>query len=265
MYDERVPPKEGTRGIPLMVAHRRHLDVYRGRDPRAIPAYSTIEAAHYLRIPEQTVRNWCFGSAWSSAGKMTHVRAVIQPADVAGRMLSFVNIVELHVLDSIRRHHHVEMRSVRKAVGFLAKAFNTAHPLADVQMDTNGKDLFVVELGKLINVSREGQLAMKEVLEQFLQRIERDPKGLATRLFPFTRSARSRAEAIVPHDAPRIVSIEPTVAFGRPVIAGSRIPTVEIAERFKAGDSSQLLAVEYGRPIADIEEAIRCEIALDAA
>jgi uncharacterized protein (DUF433 family) len=65
--------------------------------------------------------------------------------------------------------------------------------------------------------------------------------------------------------APRLVSIEPTIAFGRPVIAGSRIPTVEIAERFKAGDASELLAVEYGRPIAEIEEAIRCELALDAA
>ena len=40
---------------------------------------------------------------------------------------------------------------------------------------------------------------------------------------------------------------------------------MEIAERFKAGDSFELLAVEYGRPIAEIEEAIRCELALDAA
>jgi uncharacterized protein (DUF433 family) len=131
-------------------------------------------------------------------------------------------------------------------------------------METNGKDLFIEHLGELINVSREGQLAMKGVLEQFLQRIERDPKGLAIRLFPFTRNVRLREESLAA-DAPRIVSIEPTIAFGRPVIAGSRIPTVEIAERFKAGDSFELLAGEYGRPIAEIEEAIRCELALDAA
>jgi uncharacterized protein (DUF433 family) len=247
-----------------MSVRREELNVYRGRDPRDIPTYSTIEAAHYLRIPEQTIRNWCFGRSWSRDGSPVHIRAVIQAADAAGRMLSFVNMVELHVLDSIRRQHQVELGSVRKAVTFLKKQFDTLHPLADVQMETNGKDLFVEQLGRLINASREGQLAMKEVLEQFLSRIERDPRGLAIRLFPFTRHARLREDALTAA-APRLVSIEPTIAFGRPVIAGSRIPTVEIAERFKAGDASELLAVEYGRPIAEIEEAIRCELALDAA
>jgi uncharacterized protein (DUF433 family) len=192
-----------------------------------------------------------------------HVRAVIQAADMSRRMLSFVNMVELHVLDSIRRQHQVELGSVRKAVAFLRREFGSQYPLADIQMNTNGKDLFVEQLGRLINASREGQLAMRELLEQSLRRIERDPKGLAIRLFPFTRNARPGEDAGL--DAPRIVSIEPTIAFGRPVIAGSRIPTVEIAERFKAGDSFELLAGEYGRPIAEIEEAIRCELALDAA
>ena len=105
---------------------------------------------------------------------------------------------------------------------------------------------------------------MREVLDKFLQRIERDPNGIAVRLFPFTRTARIPSESGTT-DAPRIVAIEPTVAFGRPVIAGSRIPTVEIFERFNAGDSFAVLADEYGRPIAEIEEAIRCETAFDAA
>jgi uncharacterized protein (DUF433 family) len=179
-------------------------------------------------------------------------------------MLSFVNLVELHVLDSIRRQHQVELPSVRKAVVFLRGAFKTEHPLADVQMETNGKDLFVERLGTLVNASREGQLAMREVLEKFLRRIDRDPSGLAIRLFPFTRSTRLPDEA-VSIEAPRIVAIEPTIAFGRPVIVGSRIPTVEVAERFKAGDSFEFLAKEFGRELGEIQEAIRCELAFDAA
>jgi Uncharacterized conserved protein len=264
MYHGPVAPIRGIDQVcKQMNVNRQELDIYRGRDPREVSTYSTIEAGHYLRIPEQTIRNWCFGRSWSRGGKPVHVRAVIQAADAGRRMLSFVNMVELHVLDSIRRQHQVELTNVRKAVTFLKREFGTQHPLADIQMETNGKDLFVEQLGRLINASREGQLAMKEVLEQSLRRIERDPKGLAIRLFPFTRNARLVQDATI--DAPRIVSIEPTIAFGRPVIAGSRIPTVEIAERFKAGDSFELLAVEYGRPIAEIEEAIRCELALDAA
>src|SRR5688572_11820077 len=161
-----------------MKASRQELDIYRGRDPREVPTYSTIEAGHYLRIPEQTIRNLCFGRSWFSGGRMVQVRAVIQAADATRRMLSFVNMVELHVLDSIRRQHQVELNSVRKAVTFLKRDFGTQHPLADIQMETNGKDLFVEQLGRLINASREGQLAMKELLEQSLRRIDRDPKGL---------------------------------------------------------------------------------------
>jgi uncharacterized protein (DUF433 family) len=232
-------------------------DLYGGRDPREVPTYNAINAAHYLRVPERTIRNWCFGRSWSTpAGRARTASGVIRPADSERRLLSFVNLVELHVLDSIRREHRIGLENVRRAVGFLSRKFETAHPLADVQMETNGKDLFVQRLGQLINASREGQLAMREVLEKFLRRIDRDPRGVAIRLFPFTR-LRSDQEPSA--DAPRLVAIDPRVAFGRPVLTGSRIPTVEIAERFMAGESFESLAADYARPIEEIEEAIRCE------
>ncbi len=237
-------------------------DPYRGRDPREIPTYNTIDAARYLRIPEQTIRNWCFGRSWSIRQGRRDAPAVIHAADTGRRALSFINLVELHVLDAIRRDHRVQLANVRRTVTFLKREFETAHPLADVQMETNGKDLFVEKYGNLVNASREGQLAMRAVLEGFLRRIDRDPKGFAIRLFPFTRSHRA-GEPLSPN-APRLVAIEPTVAFGRLVIAGSRIPTAEVAERFKAGESLESLADDYGRARADIEEAIRCELALDA-
>jgi uncharacterized protein (DUF433 family) len=266
MYDEPPAPDKTdcTGEWPVTTMRRLRPEIYRGRDPREIPTYTTVEAAHYLHVPEQTLRNWCFGRSWYSDGKSITVRAVIHAADPRQHMLSFVNLVELHVLDSIRRQHRVELASVRKAVAFLRREFKAEHPLADIQMETNGKDLFVDRLGKLVNVSREGQLAMRDVLDKFLRRIDRDPKGLAIRLFPFTRSARLPDESAAT-EAPRIVAIEPTIAFGRPVIAGSRIPTIEVAERFKAGDSFELLADEYQRPVSEIQEAIRCELAFDAA
>jgi uncharacterized protein (DUF433 family) len=63
---------------------------------------------------------------------------------------------------------------------------------------------------------------------------------------------------------PKIISLDPRVRFGRPVIAGTSIPTAEIAERFRAGDDFSALADEYGRPQTEIEEAIRCELTLDS-
>ena len=90
------------------------------------------------------------------------------------------------------------------------------------------------------------------MLAVYLKRIDRDTKGLAVRLYPFTRPS-----PVV--NAPRLIVIDPRRAFGRPVIAGSRIPTTDVFERFKAGDSLENLVAEYGRSPQEIQEAIRYE------
>lgn len=246
-----------------MTTVRHTWDLYGGRDPREIPSYNIFDAARYLRIPEQTIRNWCYGRRWNTKAGTREAAPVVQPADPQRHLLSFLNLIELHVLDAIRREHKIELANVRRTVRYLAREFRTQHPLADVQMETNGTDLFVQEYGRLVNASREGQLAMQAVLEGFLRRIDRDPTGLAIRLYPFTRAGK-QGEPLI-SNAPKVIAIEPTVAFGRPVIAGSRIPTVEVAERFKAGESLSSLSRDYGRPTEEIEEAVRCELELDTA
>ncbi|MCC6992715.1 MAG: DUF433 domain-containing protein [Acidobacteria bacterium] len=222
-------------------------DPYGGLDPRAIATYTVAEAAHYLWLPEQTLRTWVYPRPPS------RIKPVVPAADAKNGLLSFVNLLELHVLAAIRRQHGLKMSDVRRAVGYLARQFGHEHPLVDADMVTDGQDLFMSHLGKLVNITREGQLAMRDVLVAHLKRIERDEQGLAVRLYPFTRPREASA------DAPRLVSIDPRVAFGRPVLAGSRIPTAEVAERFTAGEPLTTLAREYGRPAAEIEEAIRCE------
>ena len=226
-------------------------DVYGGRSPREIPIYNAAEAAHYLRIPSNTIRYWIFGGGYPTATGRRRARPLISPADPATAGLSFVNLLELHVLGAIRRQHQVDMKHVRPAIDFLKKEFGSEHPLVDEVMETNGKHLFVRKYRGLINASTQGQGAMEAILDAHLKRIERDEQGLAIRLFPFTRKGT---------DAPRMIAIDPLVAFGRPVIAGSRIPTSDIADRFKAGESPADLAYDYGRPAAEIEEAIRCEL-----
>ena len=66
-------------------------------------------------------------------------------------------------------------------------------------------------------------------------------------------------------DEPKVIVIDPRLSFGRPVLAGTCIPTAIIAERYKAGESVDDLADDYGRKRLEIEEAIRCELAERAA
>jgi uncharacterized protein (DUF433 family) len=95
-------------------------------------------------------------------------------------------------------------------------------------------------------------------------RIDRDSHGVPVRLFPFTWSRGEQKDPARIAAAPRIISMDPAVAFGRPVIRGSRVPTTEIFQRFNAGESLDELAADFGRQPPEIEEAIRCESAAAA-
>ena len=227
-------------------------------DVRLAPAYSLAEAAHYLRMPEETLRSWVAGRLYPVAGQSKRSRPLIHLDDPRRQYLSFINLVEAHVLAAVRRRYGVKLPKVRKALDYLRLQFRIERPLIDQTFQTNGLDLFVERYGELINVSREGQRAMKEIIGVYLKRIERDAKGLPTRLFPFTRETQAEAS---PASDPRVVVMNPGVSFGRPVIAGTGIPVSSVYERYKAGDSVADLAQDFRVEICAIEEAIRCEAA----
>jgi uncharacterized protein (DUF433 family) len=231
---------------------RESRDIYAGLDPREVPAYGPSEAARYLGMPLSTLRSWAFGQSYRSGEEKRPFHPVIRPPRAREARLSFVNLVEAHVLDALRRRHSISLQKVRVALGFLGRQFPSPHPLADQQFETDGVDLFVQKYGQLINASRDGQLEMGRVIRMYLKRVERDEHGLASALYPFTRSH--------PHESPRLVVIDPRVSFGRPVLAGTNIRTGVIAERFKAGDAIATLVEDYGRPQEEIQEAIRCEL-----
>lgn len=228
-------------------------------DIRAMPCYSFPEAAHYLRIPVTTLRSWVRGRKYPTSGGDQFFRPVIELPDESQNLLSFINLVEIHVLDAIRRDHRISLNKVRIAIDFIKEELTSDHPLAYHKLETDGLDLFVEEYGQLINVSQAGQLALRNLLQAHLRRIERDSAGYALRLYPFTRK---RLQLI---EEPKAIVIDPRISFGRPVLAGTGIPTAIIAERYKAGEAIGALADDYGRPTLEIEEAIRCELYTRAA
>src|SRR5579864_1308853 len=231
---------------------------YKANNPRLSPAYSLAEAAHYLRMPQQTLRSWVAGRMYPVAGQSKRSRPLIHLDDPERRYLSFINLVEAHVLAAIRRRHDVKLPKVRKALDYVQRQFRIERPLIDQAFQTDGLDLFVERYGELINASREGQRAMKEIIGVYLKRIERDAKGFPIKLYPFTRDTQAEA---APRSDPRVVVMNPTISFGRPVIAGTGIPVSSIYERYRAGDSVADLAQDFRLEISAIEEAIRCEAA----
>lgn len=227
-------------------------------DPREIAAYSVPEAAHYLGIPASTLRAWVAGTTYDHRGEKRPFQAVIHPADPKTRGLSFSNLIEAYVLTAMRRKHHIGLPTIRRGLRLLTDRLDSKRPLLQERFTTNGVDLFVERVGQIINLSRDGQIEMADLIRAHLERIERDAKGLPIKLYPFLRNQPLR-------DQPRTVVIDPQVSLGRPVIAGTGIPTAVLAEQFKAGDTPATLAKEYGASEEAIWDAIRCELDLQAA
>ncbi|MDE2146716.1 MAG: DUF433 domain-containing protein [Burkholderiales bacterium] len=217
-------------------------------------AYRVSEAASILGLPAGTVNAWCFGHDYRHRdGTPKQFKRVIEPASLKRRELSFVNLCELHLLGVIRRHHGVKLVQVRKAIDFLRRKLAVPRPLATQTFLTNGVALFVEHAGELLNVSEQGQQALRDDFAQALARIEFGRHGGPVRLFPFTRNA-------TPGDAqPCSVVVDPAHSFGRPVMTGVFVRTEVVEQRFRAGDTIAEMAEDYGVPAAAIEEALRFE------
>ena len=236
---------------------RSEKQKFNHESPEEQSAYSITEASRYLSIPTATLRSWVVGRKYPTDSGIKFFSPLILLPDDARAGLSFVNLVEAHVLDAIRRHHQVPLSKIRDAIHYLQKHFSSKHPLAEQRFQTDGIDLFIDKFGKLINVTQSGQIALRELLKAHLHRVEHNANGAAVRLYPFTRK-RDLSE-------PKVIVIDPHISYGRPVLVGTGIPTAIVAERYKAGESIDELAEDYGRSRNEIEEAIRCELWLEAA
>lgn len=225
------------------------------RDPRELPSYGMSEAARSLALPVSTVRVWATGLPYRTrSGNPRRMKPLFRPARAKPPTLSFWNVVEVYVLASMRRHHEISMPRVRRALDFVSTRLDVERPLLEQQFLTDGADLFVdrylVDHDRgLINVSASGQAALREVLKGSLRRIERDEEGLALRIYPWLREPGE----------PRLVELNPARAFGRLVIADTSIPTESLAERFRAGDSVDVLAEDYHLERTQVETALRWE------
>ncbi len=211
-------------------------------DVMETPIYGLTEAAQYLRVPLNTLRYWVRGGG--------PVSPLIRLAGSEPSRLSFMNLLECHMLSSMRAIYDVRIPKVRKSLATLSKYVQHRHPLVEQAFQTDRRDLFIEHVGKVVNLSKDEQILIPGVMELYLERIERDPKGLF-KLYPFVMERTS--------NEPRLILINPAVGFGKPVIAGTGISTAVISSRFNARESVPDLASEYGVTPKQIEEAIRWE------
>jgi uncharacterized protein (DUF433 family) len=224
-------------------------------DPREMPAYSIRDAAHYLQLPSATLRTWVLGRSYPTQAGTGWFAPLIQLPDPQLKLLSFTNLAEAHVLSAIRRTKKLDLPVIRKSLEFVNWKFNWDRPLIQQRFATDGARLFVEHLGTMIDVSSGGQMLLGRV-EDYVDRFDW-VDGSIVRFWPFTRKPVT--------ESPKAVLIDPSISFGRPSLDRVFVPTAEIAGRYKAGDSIELLASDYGCDESEIEEGLRCELEYRAA
>jgi uncharacterized protein (DUF433 family) len=223
-----------------------------------VPVYPVADAARYLRIPIVTLSSWLKGRSYATKNGQQAFDPLIQRPNPDLPQLSFTNLVEAHILRTIRDGYQVKLDKVRTALDYMSQQFDTIHPLVMKRFQTDGVDLFIDEMDRLVNVSRAGQLAMRDTLENLLTRVEWDANGLATRFFPIT-------ELVPDPVSNKIIFLDPSIRFGKPVIAGKGVPTDIIAELYNAGDSINDIADEYDCTPHQVKTAIHFEFQNRAA
>jgi len=227
---------------------RRGADIYGGRDPRTLPFYTLAEAAKIVGMPRPTVRVWVAGR-----GK---ARAIFPPADPKRLQLSFLDLIQVYVLRSLRTVHEVKMSAAKAALKELERHSKTTHPLATENLLTARGGVFLEKYNALIRLDASSQIVIRQVLEQALRRVNRDAAGKPIALFPVRSGWDSQDQGPI--------AVNPSIAFGQPVVAGTRVLTAEVASRINAGDTAADVAEDLRLTDAQVRDALLFEKAIAA-
>jgi uncharacterized protein (DUF433 family) len=233
------------------VGHELNTAREKKADYRDTPAYSPAEAARYLRLPPATLRAWALGREYPTAEGSGKFKPLIRPASRRPPMLSFSNLIEAHVLRSLRVEHKVSVKAVRRALDYAEQKLGIERLLLREELRAEAGRVFLDRYGELIELSASGQLAMRKLLEEHLKRVEWDETRFPIRLYPIVSG--------IEQSQVRLIAIDPRISFGRPVVATKSISTAAIAERIDAGETVEDLASDYDLVPEEIEEAVLYE------
>jgi len=161
--------------------------------------------------------------------------------------LSFSNLIEAHVLRSLRTEHGAPLDAVRQALAYAQRELKIEQLLLREELCMVGGELFLATYGELMSLSASGQLAMRKVFEAHLKRVEWGKLRFPVRLYPFLVSESADAKSIV---------IDPQISFGRPVVNKAFISTRSIVDRIDAGEKVEDVARDYNLRREAVEEVV---------
>jgi uncharacterized protein (DUF433 family) len=161
-----------------------------------------------------------------------------------------MGFAEAYVLSAFRRAG-VPMQRIRPAVRVLASGIGMDYALASKRLYTDGAEVLYDyatsehdEDLRGLTVVRTGQRQFAEVVRDYLKRITYGDDGWAARLrLPAYRHAG--------------VIVDPSQAFGMPLVIHGGARVEDLVDRFVAGDTLADIAEDFGVPESEVEDVVR--------
>lgn len=227
-------------------------------DRFGVALYTVAEAARYLDVPDSTLRSWTHGYRRHVPGRMDILGAPVLTAlprsRPQGPVIPFVGLAEGLVLTAMR-HSGVPLQRIRPALSRLAEEFGLEHALASRRLYTDGAEVLLdyadssddqaaVRAVRELVVVRNGQRVFNEAVASYLRRVEFSSDGYARLIY-------------LPAYAVAEVVVDPERGFGQPVFVRGGARLEDALSMFRAGESLDVVAAEYGVPLDQLEDVVR--------
>lgn len=164
------------------------------------------------------------------------------------KFVNFKTLIEFFTFYHLR-NNGVSSQEIKKVHSSISEDLKTPYPFARKihinkgEQKKNHKDIYYEKFDNLIRVDGRKQYDIKELLINFLDKIEFNEEEVASRLFPLENSRR--------------IVVDPKLQFGQPTITGTSIKAEIINGFIQAGESEDYISKLYHLQAEQIEDVIK--------
>lgn len=227
--------------------------------PLGIGYYTVPEAARLLRIRALSVRRWLGGYTYMRQGQtktMAPLWTPQLPANDDHIELSFRDLIELRFVAAFIAQG-LSLQTIRACLDTARELVVSEHPFSTRRFKTDGRRIFVETFDRAKDADKKALLDLKDRQYVLVGIVERTFRDLD---FDDDMIARWR-----PFSGKTSIVVDPTRAFGQPIVANGSVPTVALAGAAAAEGSEKRVAFLYDVPLASVRDAVAFERGLAAA
>ncbi|MDD5059091.1 MAG: DUF433 domain-containing protein [Sideroxydans sp.] len=224
----------------------------------SVGLYTFQEASKLTNATPQELRRWLNGYAHKASGSDARVKSAplwkTELADAEVEGISFHDLLEVRFVQAFRKHG-VSLQTIRVASEHARELFNHPYPFTCKRFQTDGRSIFATALEEtgeteLLDLAKR-QYAFTKIIEPSLYRgIEFGNDELASHWFPMLGS--------------KAVVLDPTIAFGKPIVTNGSVRTSILYDAFNAEKDKKFVAKLYDVSVNAVSAAIRFEERLAA-